>query len=140
VGGDLFIKYRQPEALSFVTLQVEALQRYYDTAGGGRLKDFGWYAELEYRLPGGWERWHVGAGYVYVGAKQAPVPQLAPGEVDPDGARRYRVSPVLTFYPSEFSKIRLQYDYDKPDDGLPVQHVGILQFEFTIGAHGAHKF
>jgi hypothetical protein len=46
----------------------------------------------------------------------------------------------VTFYPSEFSKVRLQYDWDKPLDWDTTQHVATLQFEFAIGAHGAHKF
>jgi hypothetical protein len=47
--------------------------------------------------------------------------------------------PNLTWYPSEFSKIRLQYNYDDRHD-IGVDHSVWLQFEFLLGAHAAHKF
>ena len=50
-----------------------------------------------------------------------------------------RVSPNFTWYPSEFSKLRLQYNYDRRA-GLPDEHSLWLQFEFMLGAHAAHKF
>jgi hypothetical protein len=52
---------------------------------------------------------------------------------------RERVSPVLTFYPSEFSKLRLQYNYDH-SALFGDAHSVWLQMEFLLGAHGAHKF
>ena len=52
---------------------------------------------------------------------------------------RTRLSPVLTWYPSEFSKIRLQYNYDQGQH-FSDQHSVWLQFEFMLGAHAAHKF
>jgi len=58
---------------------------------------------------------------------------------DPFRGRRQRVSPEVTFLPSEFSKIRLQYNYDDRDL-VGVDHSIWLQFEFLLGAHAAHKF
>jgi hypothetical protein len=58
---------------------------------------------------------------------------------DPLRNQRWRISPNLTWYPSEFSKIRLQYNYDDRDD-IGVDHSVWLQFEFLLGAHAAHKF
>jgi len=54
-------------------------------------------------------------------------------------AQRWRLSPNLTWYPTEFSKIRLQYNYDKRS-GIGSDHSVWLQFEFLLGAHAAHKF
>ena len=57
---------------------------------------------------------------------------------------RSRISANLTWYPTEFSKIRLQYNHDFLDenDFLASRDVDsvFLQFEFILGAHGAHKF
>ena len=57
---------------------------------------------------------------------------------------RWRVSGELTWYPTEFSKIRLQYNHDflQADDFFPQSEADsvFLQFEFILGAHGAHKF
>jgi len=48
-------------------------------------------------------------------------------------------SPNLTWFPSEFSKIRLQYNHDQRRH-IGVDHSIWLQFEFVLGAHAAHKF
>jgi hypothetical protein len=53
--------------------------------------------------------------------------------------RAYRISPMLTFSPSEFSRIKLEYDYLNQSYG-PNQHAVFLQFLYAIGAHGAHPY
>jgi hypothetical protein len=58
---------------------------------------------------------------------------------DPNRLLRWRLSPSLTWYPSEFSKLRLQYNYDDREK-MGVDHSVWLQFEFSLGAHAAHKF
>jgi outer membrane receptor protein involved in Fe transport len=52
---------------------------------------------------------------------------------------RYRFSPSLSWYPTEFSKFRLQYNYDHRQ-GIGRDHSVWMQFEFLLGAHAAHKF
>jgi hypothetical protein len=54
-------------------------------------------------------------------------------------ANRFRLSPNFTWYPTEFSKIRFQYNYDDRR-GIGTDHALWLQFEFLLGAHAAHKF
>ena len=54
-------------------------------------------------------------------------------------SNRYRVSPNITWYPTEFSKFRVQYNYDHRA-GIGVDHSVWMQFEFLLGAHAAHKF
>jgi hypothetical protein len=46
---------------------------------------------------------------------------------------------MLTFNPTEFSRIRLQYEFTDLDfaDNL---HAVFLQFQYSLGAHGAHTF
>ena len=46
---------------------------------------------------------------------------------------------VLTFVPSEFSKLRGQYRRTAYANG-PTAHEFLMQFQFAIGAHGAHPF
>jgi hypothetical protein len=58
---------------------------------------------------------------------------------DPERDARWRLSPNLTWYPTEFSKFRLQYNYDNRK-GIGEDHSLWLQFEFLLGSHGAHKF
>ena len=52
---------------------------------------------------------------------------------------RYRISPELTFLPSEFSKIRLQYNLDHGESFGTASSVW-MQLEFGLGAHAAHKY
>src|SRR5437667_369267 len=63
---------------------------------------------------------------------------------DLDRQSRWRLSANLTWYPTEFSKIRLQYNQDFLEENffLSAQQVEsvFLQWEFILGAHGAHKF
>jgi hypothetical protein len=59
---------------------------------------------------------------------------------DPLRERRVRVSPNLTFYPSEFSKWRVQYNWDDVANRDDIVHSVFLQWEFLIGTHGAHTF
>jgi hypothetical protein len=54
-------------------------------------------------------------------------------------AHRFRLSPNLTWYPTEFSKVRLQYNYDDRE-GIGRDHSVWLQAEFLLGAHAAHRF
>jgi hypothetical protein len=45
----------------------------------------------------------------------------------------------MTWYPTEFSKIRLQYNYDDRKS-VGTDHSVWMQFEFLLGAHASHKF
>jgi hypothetical protein len=48
-------------------------------------------------------------------------------------------SAVLTYWPSEFSQMRGQYRRTDYGDG-PAANELLFQFQFSIGAHGAHPF
>jgi hypothetical protein len=61
-------------------------------------------------------------------------------EPDPALAPRWRLSPALTWFPTEYSKLRLQYNYDSSDALGGDEHSIWLQTEFLLGAHAAHKF
>lgn len=50
-----------------------------------------------------------------------------------------RVSPNITWYPTEFSKLRLQYNHLWQEHGQEDDAIW-LQMEFMLGAHAAHKF
>jgi len=48
-------------------------------------------------------------------------------------------SAFLTFWPTEFSQMRGQYRYISFAEGSKANEF-LLQFNFSIGAHGAHIF
>jgi hypothetical protein len=142
-GADLYWKWKSPKAnagFPFVSLQAEALYQRFEAGAdpgaptplpGETLKDWGFYAQT---LWGFKPRWVAGLRGEYADGNH--------GAYDPQDVfrgQRTRVSPSLTFYPSEFSKIRLQYNYDQ-SELFGTDHSFWLQLEFLLGAHGAHSF
>jgi hypothetical protein len=143
-GGDAYWKWKptwQSGGFPFLALQAEALGRRYEagpvfedvngtqveTAPSQTMYDWGLYAE---QLYGFTQRWVAGLREDWVGGDR-------PSE---NQGRRFRLSPDLTFYPTEFSKIRLQYNFDHQQEPLGDDSSVWLQFEVLIGDHAAHKF
>ncbi|HOJ31437.1 MAG TPA: hypothetical protein PLP13_05315 [bacterium] len=56
------------------------------------------------------------------------------------GDKPWRASAMVEFNPSEFSKIRLQYNYDKSSRDGRTNNEWYLQFIGGVGAHAAHTF
>jgi hypothetical protein len=52
----------------------------------------------------------------------------------------WRLTGALEFNPSEFSRLRLQYNYDRSGGDGRINHEVFLQIILGIGAHGAHAF
>jgi hypothetical protein len=130
-GTDLYLKYRPITRGSYtiVSLDVEWLLRRRQVPEDV-LQDHGLYAYLFWRFA---RRWAAAARYEVVSGVEAD-------PLDPEWvSARQRASANVTFWPTEFSRLRLQYSYDRPGwrDGY---HGFVLAFEFAVGAHGAHKF
>jgi len=148
-GVDFMWKWKSPRhhgGFPFVAWQTEAMARRFeagafaeDEDGDGVLDvdlpretlwDYGLYSQLTLGFKKGWV---AGLRGDWVsGERGAFYP-------DPDRDTRWRVSPDLTWYPTEFSKVRLQYYYDDRDN-IGVDHSVWMQFEFMLGSHAAHKF
>ena len=108
---------------------------------GETLVDYGFYSQLLYGFRKGWV---AGLRFDYLAGNDADYEDLdftldSEPVSDISRATRWRISPNLTWYPSEFSKVRLQYNYDDRDE-VGEDHSVWLQFEFILGAHAAHKF
>ncbi len=140
-GADVYWKWKPSNAhagFPFVSWQTEGLYEIYDagadpTAGlpSETLRDWGFYSQV---LWGFHNRWVAGLRGEYADGNDG-----AFDSSDVFRGQRTRISPALTFYPSEFSKIRLQYNYDH-GELFGTEHSIWLQVEFLLGAHGAHKF
>ncbi len=150
-GMDAFWKWKpgnQHAGFPFVSWQTEAMLRRYQAGAsledlGGlavavpreTLTDWGFYSQLAYGFHKGWI---AGLRGDYVAPTGRGLYEDILG-LDPERAARWRVSPNLTWFPSEFSKLRLQYNFDHRSRIGP-DHSVWLQFEFLLGSHAAHKF
>jgi hypothetical protein len=143
-GADVYWKWKSATAAQgfpFVSLQTELLYRRYDAAErvsasdptvtlfAETLSDRGFYSQVLWGIK---PRVVAGLRGEFASGNE--------GAFDSElRADRFRLSPNLTWYPTEFSKLRLQYNYDHRQ-GLGRDHSVWMQFEFLLGAHAAHKF
>ena len=143
-GVDAYWKWKPVTSRAgfpFLTLQAEALTRRYEAAErvtlasatqliqAEDLRDWGSYGQVLWGikprivagLRGDWTRGNAGGFHSEI------------------RQNRFRLSPNFTWYPTEFSKFRMQYNYDDRR-GFDTAHSLWFQFEFLLGAHAAHKF
>ena len=86
----------------------------------------GWYAQGVFKFS---PRWRIGARYSLLYS-----PEDSGIEHDP-----YAVAVMGDWSNSEFSRLRLQYNYEKLGEDLSDNQI-LLQYIMGIGAHGAHKY
>src|SRR5436189_1534645 len=145
-GADLLYKWKSSHAeggFPFVKWQTEAMYRRFEAGRGidqsfpvaETFHDWGIYSQVLWGFKKGW-----------VAGVRGDYLHMTDSEFTDDDERqtRSRISANLTWYPTEFSKIRLQYNQDFLEEnfflsGRQVESV-FLQWEFILGAHGAHKF
>jgi hypothetical protein len=106
-----------------------------DSLGAYRSLQSGWYLQGVYQFV---PRWRVGLR----------TERLNPGTPDyglnaasfaNSGYRPYKHTLMLDFSPSEFSRVRLQFAQDHAHEGLTDNQL-ILQYQMSLGAHGAHSY
>jgi len=148
-GADLLYKWKSSHAeggFPFVKWQTEAMYRRFEAGQGANesfpvaetFHDWGMYSQVLWGFKKGWV---AGIRGDYVDMQDSKFTD------DLDRQSRWRISANLTWYPTEFSKIRLQYNQDFLEEnfflsgrqGRQVESV-FLQWEFILGSHGAHKF
>ncbi|PZR76801.1 MAG: hypothetical protein DLM73_01195 [Chthoniobacterales bacterium] len=145
-GGDFLYKWKSARAeggFPFVKWQTEAMYRRFEAGRGlddtfpisETFHDWGAYSQVLWGFKKGW-----------VAGLRGDYLHMTESLFTDDFARqsRSRISANLTWYPTEFSKIRLQYNHDFLEEnaflaGRDVDSL-FVQFEFILGAHGAHKF
>ncbi len=158
-GTDLYLKWnsRTSGGRSQVGWQTEAMVRRRQIPNGV-LEDFGMYSRIRWR-PGRF--WGAGLRYEYVSGvdptgedsslfggsllgDSGPVGVVDP--LDPDWTEaRQRGAVQASYYPSHFSRLRLQYSLDylpfrEGSDLDELNHMIFLQADLVSGAHGAHGY
>jgi len=145
-GADFLYKWKSSHAeggFPFVKWQTEIMYRRFQAGHGAddsfpvaeTFHDWGLYSQVLWGFKKGWV---AGIRGDYVDMQDSKFTD------DLDRQSRWRLSANLTWYPTEFSKIRLQYNQDFLQENFflsarQVESV-FLQWEFILGAHGAHKF
>jgi hypothetical protein len=137
-GADLYLKYRpldEPEP-TVVSLQAEWLYRRRQVPGD-LLSDHGGFVQGRWRFA---KRWATSLRWEYGSPAYGDDGSVTLDPLDPEwSSARQRMSAALSFYPTEFSRLRLQGNHDLPDWRNAISAV-FLAAEVLIGAHGAHSF
>ncbi|MBS0613021.1 MAG: hypothetical protein JSS24_07605 [Proteobacteria bacterium] len=130
-----YMQRREAGNLAFDTLGTNVIGDYHSTQSG-------WYAQTVYQFR---PRWRAGLRYDSLHSGDPAIGLVSSGLLPmtdfADIARAHpeRLSVMLDFSPSEFSRLRLQYAYDEARREA-IDHQLFLQYLFSIGAHGAHKY
>ena len=128
-GADLTYRWRPEKEGKYKSFQwmteVLASQRNMD---GGNVDAWGFYTGPEYQFA---ERWVAGLRYDYA--------------QDPDNSKAHEqdIGAYLTFRQTEFAYWRLGYELgrtDDPADGSHLDNRVMLQLDWTLGPHPAHKY
>jgi TolA-binding protein len=145
-GADLLYKWKSSHAeggFPFVKWQTEFMYRRFEAGHGAddsfpvaeTFHDWGLYSQVLWGFKKGWVA-GIRGDYVHM--------QDSEFTDDLDRQSRSRISANLTWYPTEFSKLRLQYNHDFLQENFFLSEREVdslfLQFEFILGSHGAHKF
>lgn len=131
-GTDLYLRWRPVASADreAISLQAEVLYRSRATEPE-RLTDWGGYAQAVWKVG---PRWEGGARAEYVSG--------VPGDpLDPywtSGRTRYAVQ--ASFFPSHFSRVRLQLAIDDAAWEDDPRFAAFLALELAAGAHGAHSY
>ena len=104
-------------------------------SGNYASRQSGWYLQAAYQFM---PRWRVGLRYDELdrGMVQSAVPTVGPLAVEHDPSR---ITAMIDWSGSEFSRLRLQYAEDKSRADATDRQV-LVQYIFSLGAHGAHRF
>ena len=97
----------------------------------------GWYVQSVYQFM---PRWRSGLRYDRLDSGAAQVGALNAGNVIAGYAfNPSRISWMIDYSPSEFSRLRLQLAHDDSRQGLADNQL-FLQYIMSLGAHGAHQY
>jgi hypothetical protein len=114
-----------------MTLEETAQSSSYDGSQNG------WYAEAVYQfIP----RWKTGVRYDYLDSSNSGNNSVVLADADllANGYTPQRTSVMLAWQPSEFSRIRAQFNRDESTANTDNQF--FVQYTMAMGAHGAHAY
>jgi hypothetical protein len=97
---------------------------------------YGFYSQLVYKFM---PRWKAGYRYDWLTSGDVDLAIYGGTTLDDQGHDPSRHTAMIEYDHSEFSRLRLQYNYDRsrPDR---MDHQLLLQYTATLGAHPAHQY
>jgi hypothetical protein len=111
-------------------------------AGDYRSEQDGWYVQGVYQFR---PRWRAGARYDSLDSGTSRIGLVDSGLLSADdfallsSASPSRTSLMLDWSPSEFSRLRAQFAWDDARNAATDEQF-FLQYIYSLGVHGAHKF
>jgi hypothetical protein len=136
---ELQAEYMRRKETGVLTFDSEGLA----VADAFRNEPSGWYLQSVYGFR---PRWRAGLRYDSLDSGSPDIGLVTSGALPIEAfpsllaAETDRVSVMLDWNPSEFSRLRAQYAWDDARDAGDRDRQFLLQYLFGIGAHGAHKF
>lgn len=101
-----------------------------------RARQSGWYAQGVFQFM---PRWRIGYRYDRLNVGTVDFGASLDAVLSKPDHKPNRHSLMLDYSPSEFSRLRLQLARDRGEQGLTDNQV-TLQYIYSLGPHGAHKF
>jgi hypothetical protein len=137
-GTDVYLKYRPITEASFTVVSLQSEWMYRRRQLPDELaQDVNGYVEAFWRFA---QRWGTAARYEYGSPALDASGDVTFDPLDPEWTEsRHRASANLTFWPTEFSRLRLQGSRDMPGYRSAIWAT-FLAVELVTGAHGAHVF
>jgi hypothetical protein len=136
---DLYLKFRPITYGSHTVLSLQAEWFYRRRQiPGDVLDDLNGYAYVFWRFA---PRWATAVRYEHGSPARDRAGATGRDPLDPAWTdHRHRVSASFTFWPTEFSRLRLQGSADRPEWLRRTSWALFLAAELVVGAHGAHVF
>jgi hypothetical protein len=106
-----------------------------DSTGNYHVAQSGWYVQGVYQFM---PYWRVGLRTERLDPG-SPDYGINSGLLADSGFRPHKNSLMVDFNPSEFSRVRLQFAQDHSREGASDNQV-FLQYQMSLGAHGAHSY
>jgi hypothetical protein len=102
-------------------------------APSGTLRDYGFYSQLLLRWK---QKYSAGVRFEAASGNDSGNSYR---EFDPTRDNRFRFSPLVIYKPTDFTRFRLQYNFDRADHlNTGVAHTFWLGMEFFYGGHSGH--
>jgi hypothetical protein len=127
--GEWF-QLRRSGQLAFDTTGVNHVDAFHSTQSG-------WYVQGVYQFH---PYWRFGLRYDQLEPGSVDAASNAANGITATSFKPKRYSAMIDWNPSEFSRIRLQYNRDESRGPGFEDNQIVVQYIYSLGTHGAHKF